>query len=228
MTHGRILVIEDEPKVAAFIKMGLEEYGYEIENAYDGMTGKSFSLTKKFDLIVLDINLPEINGFQLCKIIRENNIQIPIIMLTALGRMEDKLQGFEFGADDYILKPFEFKELLARIKVLLKRSRTLPVSDGVIKIADLIINLDAKTISRSGVEIELRTKEYTLLEYMAINKGKVLKRSELIEKVWGADLDINSNVVDVYINFLRNKMDKDFTPQLIHTRVGLGYVLKDK
>jgi two-component system, OmpR family, copper resistance phosphate regulon response regulator CusR len=228
MTHGRILVIEDEPKVAAFIKMGLEEYGYEIENAYDGMTGKSFSLTKKFDLIVLDINLPEINGFQLCKIIRENNIQIPIIMLTALGRMEDKLQGFEFGADDYILKPFEVKELLARIKVLLKRSRTLPVSDGVIKIADLIINLDAKTISRSGVEIELRTKEYTLLEYMAINKGKVLKRSELIEKVWGADLDINSNVVDVYINFLRNKMDKDFTPQLIHTRVGLGYVLKDK
>ena len=141
--------------------------------------------------------------------------------------MEDKLQGFDYGADDYIPKPFDFKELIARIKALLKRSQTQIVSAGVIKIADLEINLDAKTISRSGIEIELRTKEYTLLEYMAINKGKVISRSELIEKVWGANFDFNSNVVDVYINFLRNKIDKDFTPQLIHTRVGLGYVLKD-
>ncbi len=223
----KILIVEDEPKVAAFIKMGLEECGYETEIAFDGMMGKSLTSSLKYDLIILDINLPQINGFQLCKLIRKNDLQVPILMLTALGRMEDKLQGFEFGADDYLVKPFEFKELLARIKVLLKRSRSVPVVAGVLKIADMEINLDAKTVSRSGIEIELRTKEYALLEYLAINKGKVIGRSELIEKVWGQNFDVNSNVVDVYINFIRNKIDKEFTPQLIHTRVGLGYVLKD-
>lgn len=223
----KILIVEDEPKVAAFIKMGLEECGYETEIAFDGMMGKSLTSSLKYDLIILDINLPQINGFQLCKLIRKNDLQVPILMLTALGRMEDKLQGFDYGADDYLVKPFEFKELLARIKVLLKRSRSVPVVAGVLKIADMEINLDAKTVSRSGIEIELRTKEYALLEYLAINKGKVIGRSELIEKVWGQSFDINSNVVDVYINFIRNKIDKDFIPQLIHTRVGLGYVLKD-
>lgn len=227
MSAYKILIVEDESRVAAFIKMGLEECGYTTDIAYDGMVGKSLALSIQYDLIVLDINLPHINGFQLCKIIRENNLQTPILMLTALGRMEDKLQGFEYGADDYLSKPFEFKELLARIKALLKRSRAQPMSAGIIKIADLEINLDAKTITRAGIEIELRSKEYTLLEYMAIKKGKVISRSELIENVWGTNFDINSNVVDVYINFLRNKMDKDFTPQLIHTRVGMGYVLKD-
>ena len=227
MSAYKILIVEDESKVAAFIKMGLEECGYDTDIAYDGMMGKSLALSIQHDLIILDINLPHINGFQLCKIIRENNLQTPILMLTALGRMEDKLQGFEYGADDYLSKPFEFKELIARIKALLKRSRIMPISAGVIRIADLEINLDAKTITRAGIEIELRSKEYTLLEYMAIKKGKVISRSELIENVWGTNFDINSNVVDVYINFLRNKMDKNFTPQLIHTRVGMGYVLKD-
>jgi two-component system, OmpR family, copper resistance phosphate regulon response regulator CusR len=227
MSAYKILIVEDESRVAAFIKMGLEECGYTTDIAYDGMMGKSLALSIQYDLIVLDINLPHINGFQLCKLIRENNLQTPILMLTALGRMEDKLQGFEYGADDYLSKPFEFKELLARIKALLKRSRAQPMSAGVIKIADLEINLDAKTITRAGIEIELRSKEYTLLEYLATKKGKVISRSELIENVWGTNFDINSNVVDVYINFLRNKMDKDFTPQLIHTRVGMGYVLKD-
>jgi two-component system copper resistance phosphate regulon response regulator CusR len=227
MSAYKILIVEDESKVAAFIKMGLEECGYDTDIAYDGMMGKSLALSIQYDLIVLDINLPHINGFQLCKIIREKNLQIPILMLTALGRMEDKLRGFEYGADDYLAKPFEFKELIARIKALLKRNRTLPISAGIITIADLQINLDAKTITRAGIEIELRSKEYALLEYMAIRKGKVVSRSELIENVWGTNFDINSNVVDVYINFLRNKMDKDFTPQLIHTRVGMGYVLKD-
>jgi len=227
MSVEKILIIEDDTRIAAFIKMGLEECGYETEIAYDGMIGKSFALSGKYDLIVLDVNLPQINGFQLCKIIRENNLQVPVIMLSALSSLEDKLLGFEVGADDYLTKPFELKELIARIKVFIKRSRTMPVSEGVLKIADLEINLNKKTITRSGVEIELRTKEYTLLEYMALNKGKVLNRSELIEKVWGSNLDINSNVVDVYINFLRNKIDKDFYPHLIHTRVGLGYVLKE-
>jgi DNA-binding response OmpR family regulator len=227
MPFDKILIVEDERKVAALIKMGLEESGFESEIAYDGMIGRSMAMSFKYDLIILDVNLSRINGFQLCKIIRENNLQVPIIMLSALGRLEDKLQGFEYGADDYLTKPFELKELIARIKVFLKRSRTMPVLESIIKIADLEINLNKKTISRSGIEIELSTKEYTLLEYMALNKGKVLNRSELIEKVWGSNLDINSNVVDVYINFLRNKMDKDYSPQLIHTRVGLGYVLKE-
>ncbi|NWJ52428.1 MAG: response regulator transcription factor [Bacteroidetes bacterium] len=227
MSAYKILIVEDESRVAAFIKMGLEECGYDTDIAYDGMMGKSLALSIQYDLIVLDINLPHVNGFQLCKIIREKNIQTPILMLTALGRMEDKLQGFEYGADDYLSKPFEFKELIARIKALLKRSRTQPILAGIIRIADLEINLDAKTITRAGIEIELRSKEYTLLEYMATKKGKVISRSELIENVWGTNFDINSNVVDVYINFLRNKMDKNFTPQLIHTRVGMGYVLKD-
>ena len=227
MSVDKILIVEDEPRVAAFIKMGLEECGYDTEIAYDGIIGKSMALSGKYDLIVLDINLPQLNGFQLCKIIRENNLQIPILMLTALGRIEDKLQGFEYGADDYLAKPFEFKELVARIKVLIKRTRTSPVTAEIIKILNLEINRNTKTVTRSGVEIILRTKEYLLLEYMALNKGKVINRSELIEKVWGSNFDLNSNVVDVYINFLRNKMDKDYSPQLIHTRVGLGYVLKE-
>lgn len=227
MSVEKILIIEDDTRIAAFIKMGLEEYGYATDIAYDGMIGKSFALSGKYDLIVLEVNLPHINGFQLCKTIRENNLQTPIIMLSALSSLEDKLLGFEVGADDYLIKPFELKELIARIKVFLKRSRTILVSEAILKIADLEINLNTKTITRSGVEIDLSTKEYTLLEYMALNKGKVLNRSELIEKVWGSNFDINSNVVDVYINFLRNKIDKVYFPQLIHTRVGLGYVLKE-
>ena len=227
MQGGKILIIEDETKVAAFIKDGLEESGYTADIAYDGMIGKSLALTDDYDLIILDINLPVLNGFQLCSAIRESNNAVPILMLTALSRMEDKLQGFELGADDYLPKPFEFKELLARIKALLKRSQQAPSISGNIRIANLEINRDAKTATRAENIIDLSSKEYNLLEYLALNKGKVISRNELLEKVWGAKQGISSNVVDVYVNFLRNKMDAGFTPQLIHTRVGLGYVLKD-
>jgi two-component system, OmpR family, copper resistance phosphate regulon response regulator CusR len=221
-----ILIIEDEPKVAAFIKMGLEENDYTAQIAYDGAIGKSYALTNQFDLIILDINLPQINGFELCKIIRNNNIQVPVLMLTALDRMEDKLQGFDHGADDYLAKPFDFKELLARIRALLKRSHQMPLISGVMKVADLEINRDAKTISRKGKVIELSSKEFSLLEYLAVNSQKVISRAELIKHVWGENYDANSNVVDVYINFLRNKIDKGHDVPLIHTRVGLGYTLK--
>lgn len=227
MSGGNILIIEDESKVAAFIKAGLEEVGYVTDIAYDGLIGKSKALSGNFDLIILDINLPVINGFHLCSQIRESNTAIPILMLTAMGRMEDKLQGFESGADDYLPKPFDFKELLARIKALLKRNAQIPTITGSIKIADLIIDRDAKTVSRSGLSINLSSKEYNLLEYLALNKGKVISRAELLQRVWGPKQDVNSNVVDVYVNFLRNKMDANFPVQLIHTRVGLGYVLKE-
>lgn len=227
MSGGNILIIEDESKVAAFIKAGLEEVGYATDIAYDGLIGKSKALSGNFDLIILDINLPVINGFHLCSQIRESNTAIPILMLTAMGRMEDKLQGFESGADDYLPKPFDFKELLARIKALLKRNAQIPIITGSIKIADLIIDRDAKTVSRSGLSINLSSKEYNLLEYLALNKGKVISRAELLQRVWGPKQDVNSNVVDVYVNFLRNKMDANFPVQLIHTRVGLGYVLKE-
>jgi DNA-binding response OmpR family regulator len=221
-----ILVIEDEPKVAAFIKTGLEENDFIVQIAYDGAMGKSYALTNQFNLIILDINLPLINGFELCKIIRSNSILVPILMLTALDRMEDKLQGFDYGADDYLTKPFDFKELIARIKALIKRSQQLPIVSGVIKVADLEINRDAKTISRNGKVIELSSKEFALLEYLALNSQKVIGRAELIRHVWGEKYDANSNVVDVYINFLRNKIDKGYEVPLIHTRVGLGYTLK--
>ncbi|HEY4787726.1 MAG TPA: response regulator transcription factor [Bacteroidales bacterium] len=227
MSMNKILIVEDEPKVAAFIKMGLEEHDYTADIAYDGATGKSLALSGNYDLILLDINLPVLNGFQLCAIIRETNTSIPILILTALGRMEDKLQGFECGADDYLPKPFDFKELLARIKSLLKRVQLRPSVAGIIKIADLEINRDAKTVSRNGKSIDLSSREFNLLEYLALNKGKVISRTELLEKVWGQKFDVSSNVVDVYINFLRHKMDTGFASQLIQTRVGLGYVLKD-
>jgi two-component system, OmpR family, copper resistance phosphate regulon response regulator CusR len=223
----KILIVEDEPKVAGFIKKGLEESYYVAEIAYDGITGKAMALSNNYDLIILDINLPLLNGFQLCKIIRENNQQIPILMLTALGGLEEKVKGFGYGADDYLLKPFEFKELLARIWSLLKRAKySIPLC-SLIQIADLEINRDNKTISRSGKHIELSAKEYALLEFLAINKGKLFSRLELTEKVWDINFDTGTNVVDVYINFLRKKMDNNFTPKLIHTRVGLGYILKE-
>jgi Response regulators consisting of a CheY-like receiver domain and a winged-helix DNA-binding domain len=226
---AKILIVEDEPKVAGFIKKGLEESNFNAEIAYDGLTGKAMGLSNSYDLIILDINLPLLNGFQLCKLIRENNQQIPILMLTALGGLEEKVKGFDYGADDYLLKPFEFEELLARIMALLKRTKyyaTLP--SRILRIADLELNRDAKTVKRSGKEIELSAKEFLLLEYLMLNRDRVVSRNELTEKVWGLNFDTGTNVVDVYVNFLRKKMDLNYAVKLIHTRIGLGYVLKEE
>jgi two-component system, OmpR family, copper resistance phosphate regulon response regulator CusR len=223
----KILIVEDEPKVAGFIKEGLEESNYTVEIAYDGVTGKTMALSRRYDLIILDINLPLLNGFQLCKIIRENDQQIPVLMLTALGGLEEKVKGFEYGADDYLLKPFEFEELLARLMALLKRSKYSNPSPRILRIADLEINRDAKTIVRAGKSIELSAKEYLLLEYLVLNKDRVISRFELTEKVWDINFDTGTNIVDVYINFLRKKMDTEFPAKLIHTRIGMGYILKE-
>jgi len=228
MDQPRILIIEDEQKVAAFICKGLEEERYEAETAFDGLTGKQKALDGKFDLIILDLMLPKMNGFEVCKAIRNDGVTIPILMLTALGTTEDKLDGFDVGADDYLLKPFEFKELLARIKALLKRTSASTSHDNILSIADLEMNLDAKTVKRGGQNIELTLKEFQLLEYFIRNKGKVLSRFQIAQKVWDLSFDTGTNVIDVYINFLRNKIDKKYKPKLIHTIVGMGYVLKSE
>ena len=224
----KILVIEDEPKVAAFLKKGLEEDNYSIDIAPDGLVGKSNALLNRYDLIILDINIPQINGFQLCKIIRDNNNQTPILMLTALSSIDEKVRGFNMGADDYLLKPFEFQELLVRIKSLLKRSSSIhSVSPTILKIADLEIDRRLRIVKRTGKKIELSAKEFALLEYLAIHNKRVVSRQELIEKIWGLKFDTGTNVVDVFINFIRKKIDSGFEPKLIHTRVGMGYFLDD-
>lgn len=226
MKQIKILVVEDEPKVAGFIKRGLEEQGYCIEVAYDGKVGKSMVLTNAYDLIILDINLPYTNGYELCQFIRNRNEQLPVLMLTALGSTEDKLTGFEMGADDYLIKPFEFRELTARTKVLLKRSFQSEAPARYIQITDLEINLESKTVKRAGLKIELTAKEYALLVYLAQNKGKVISRADIAEKIWDINFDTGTNVIDVYVNFLRKKIDRGFNPKLIHTQVGMGYILK--
>jgi two-component system, OmpR family, copper resistance phosphate regulon response regulator CusR len=228
MNPVTILIVEDEPKVAAFVKEGLEENGYLAEIAYDGLVGKSMALTNNYQLIILDLNLPHLNGFQLCKLIRGINSQVPILMLTALSNIDEKTRGFEAGADDYLLKPFEVRELILRIKALLKRATgNLPIAP-VLKIVDLELYKDEMKVIRAGKTILLSAKEYKLLEYMIMNKDKVLSRFELTEHVWGLKFDTGTNIVDVFINFLRKKMDNDFEPKLIHTRFGMGYLFSDK
>jgi two-component system copper resistance phosphate regulon response regulator CusR len=227
MEPYNILIVEDEPKVAAFIKKGLDEYGFSTEIAFDGLMGKAMALTNNYQIIILDLNLPHINGFQLCKLIREVNTNIPILMLTALGGIDEKTQGFEAGADDYLLKPFEVRELILRIKALLKRASDAPVNSQVYRLSDLELHVNEMKVIRAGKTIQLSAKEYKLLEYMIMNKDKVLSRMELTDHVWGLNFDTGTNIVDVYMNFLRKKMDNDFDFKLIHTRIGLGYILSE-
>jgi two-component system, OmpR family, copper resistance phosphate regulon response regulator CusR len=224
----RILLVEDELKVASFLKQGLEESGYEVVMAYDGEMGKKLALEQEFQILILDVIIPYINGLELCKLIRSHQIDTPIILLTALGTIHDKLQGFETGADDYIVKPFDFKELLARIRALLKRKVQIKELSNQLQFADLILDLDTQTAFRKGVEIQLTAKEYALLEYLMRNPKRVIKRDELESKVWGLNFSPNTNVVDVYVTLLRKKVDKNFELKLIRTQIGKGYILDDK
>ena len=228
MTKTKILIIEDEPKVADFIQRGLTENDYQAEVAYDGQIGKSMALSGRFQAIILDINLPHINGFELCKLIRQQNEKIPVLMLTALGMVEDKLTGFASGADDYLQKPFEFRELVARLKALLKRVHKSELPERVIRIADLEIDQDSKIVKRGGKKIDLTAKEFNLLEYLAKNKGRVISRSDIAERIWDLTFDTGTNVIDVYVNFLRKKIDKGFDTKLIHTQIGMGYVIREE
>lgn len=223
-----ILVIEDEQRLADLLKAGLEEHNFNVDVAYDGYIGRNMALRNGYDVLIIDINLPLINGYDLCKAIRSENNEIPIIMLTAMASAENKLTGFEVGADDYIIKPFDFNELLARIRVFFRRtSPYLKVDDHLITIADMVINTSDKTVVRNGIKIDLTAKEYTLLEFLSRNKGVVISRLEIAEKIWNLKFDTGTNYIDVYINYLRKKIDRDYENKLIHTRVGLGYMLKD-
>lgn len=222
-----ILVIEDDQRVAELIQRGLEEQGFTVTLAYDGLSGKKLALQNDYDLIITDIILPKMDGIDVCRHIRETKPDIPIIMLTALGTTDDKVEGFDAGADDYLVKPFEMRELLVRIRALLKRNTKTTNSTGfVVRFADLEMNLHTKIVKRDGQEISLTPKEFKLLEYLMHNPERVLSRIEIAEKVWDTHFDTGTNFIDVYINYLRKKIDKDFDRKLIHTKSGMGFILK--
>lgn len=229
MEERKILIVEDEQKIADTLKLGLSENGYHVEVAYDGNIGLRLYEQHDFNLVVIDINLPGMNGYELCKKIRAADPKIPIIMLTALTALQDKIEGYDAGADDYIIKPFEFKELLMKIRVLLKRTmgQTLPTGN-VLKAADLEMNLDSKEVKRGDQLISLTAKEFQLLEFLLRNKNRVVSRADIAVHVWDIDFDTNTNVIDVYINYVRNKIDKKYDQKLIQTQVGMGYILKEK
>ena len=223
----KILIVEDELKVASFIKKGLEENNYEAEIAYDGLTAEKLVKSNRYDLFILDIILPGINGLDLCRKLKKINSIIPVLMLTALGTTDDKITGFEAGASDYLVKPFEFRELLARVKVLLRKSDLPQEKTNILVAGDLELDLERKMVRRSDTYIDLTAKEFSLLEYFMRNRGRVLSRVDIAEKVWDIKFDFGTNVVDVYVNFLRKKIDKGYDKKMIHTRVGFGYVFGD-
>lgn len=224
----RILIVEDEVKVATFINKGLQTQEFLSEIAFSGVEALELFTKTHFDLIILDIGLPDMSGLDLCKQIRKHNERIPILMLTAMGSLTDKLSGFEVGTNDYMVKPFDFMELLVRVRSLLKYCADVNEKVDILQISDLELDRNEKIARRSGKEIELTAREFNLLEFLMINKGKVLSKAEISEKVWDINFDTHTNFVEVYINYLRNKIDKGHINKLIHTVVGMGYMLKQK
>ncbi|MPL86309.1 Transcriptional regulatory protein CusR [bioreactor metagenome] len=224
---NKILIIEDEQRVADVLRRGLEEMGYLAFVAYDAEMGLRLFRSGQYELVISDIILPKMNGFDLVKEIKEQNKSIPVIMLTALGTTDDKLEGFDAGADDYIVKPFDILELEARIRVLLKRGISDDTKQQVKELiyADLQANLLTKTVYRNKQEIKLTPKEFNLLVYMMQNPERVLSRTEISEQVWNTHFDTGTNFIDVYINYLRKKIDRNFDTKLIHTKPGMGFIL---
>lgn len=225
-----ILIVEDDRRIAQNIYRGLHAENFEAEIAYDGITGKNLALSKKFDLVLLDVNLPGLKGYDVCQQIRVYKPSLPIIMLTAYGEIEDKVEGLNKGANDYIVKPFDFRELMARIHAALRVSElnNPEVENQTLRIADLELNVGTKEVIRAGKSIELTAKEFALLEYFLLHRGRVVSKMDLAEHVWHLNFDPGTNVVEVYINYLRKKIDKDFSTKLIHTRPGLGYIMKEE
>ena len=223
----QILIVEDDERLATLIRRGLEEHGYTAAIAYDGQMGYRLAVQQAFDLVITDIILPKLDGLEFCKLLRQQKPEIPIIMLTALGTTDDKVEGFDAGADDYLVKPFDFRELQVRIRALMKRGPSSSKPQGVVlRYADLEINDQTKTVMRSGIEISLTPKEFKLLQFMVENSERVLSRVEIAEKVWDTHFDTGTNFIDVYVNYLRKKIDKDFPSKLIHTKAGMGFILR--
>ncbi len=227
----KILLVEDENNVASFIKKGLTEEGYEVSIALDGNTGLQMALSNSFDLIILDIMLPGMNGVEVCRAVRQHNRTVAILFLTALGTSENIVVGLSSEADDYLIKPFKFIELLARVKSLLRRTEQQPAKQTGEKdeyqISDLILNDYTKVVKRGDRIISLTSTEYRLLLFFIKNPKKVLSRTEILDDVWGINFDMSTNVVDVYVNYLRKKLEREGAPKLIHTVIGMGYVLKE-
>jgi two-component system copper resistance phosphate regulon response regulator CusR len=219
----KILLIEDEKELTRTLKKGLKEAGYNVDVVYDGESGVSLAVTGEYDCIILDYRLPKLNGLEVCREIRRNKVNTPILMLTVVDSVEMKIQCLDAGADDYLTKPFSFSELLARIRALTRRSRS---GSSIIQVEDLILNPSSRTVTRGGKKIYLTPREYDLLYFLLVNQGRVVTRMEIAENVWGINFDRGTNYVDVYINYLRKKIDYGFSKKLIHTVRGVGYVLK--
>lgn len=221
----RILLVEDERRIASFIKRGLQGNQYVVDVAYDGVKGLYLAEINTYDLIILDVMLPEKNGMVVCKELREKKIDTPVLMLTARDTVCDKVSGLDSGADDYLTKPFAFEEFLARVRALLRKKRQ--DKSTTLQVADLVLDQLTRTVMRAGTAITLTSKEYALLEYLMLHANEVVTRTMLSEHVWDEHFDTLTNVIDVYINYIRNKIDKDFSPPLLHTIRGTGYMLKE-
>ena len=222
----KVLLVEDEPPLALFIKKGFAHEGYDLTVAYDGRAGWSLYEQQPYDLVILDVNLPYLNGVELCRRIRSTSRLVPVLLLTALDSLDDKEAGFAAGADDYLAKPFEFRELLMRARALTQRYAA-GTERRELRMADLVLDLDAKTVTRAGQRIDLTTREYSLLEHLLRNRNRVISRVDIAERVWELDFDTSTNVIDVYVSYLRKKLDRGFSPKLIHTVVGMGYVMRE-
>lgn len=224
----KLLVVEDEIKTANTLKKGLEENGYEVLVANEGETAYELASKNRIDLIITDVVMPKLNGIDFCRKLRENNINTPVIMLTALGMTADKIKGFNSGSDDYLVKPFDFEELLARIRVQLNRRYGKGEETSELIYGDLRINLVTKEVFRESQLITLTAKEYALLEFFIRNAGRVISKEEIAEKVWDVNFDTGTNIIEVYISYLRNKIDKDYKTKLIHTKKGMGYIFREE
>ena len=223
---AKIILVEDEINIASFIERGLREFGHEVSVVYDGNAGWELLQNESFDLLILDIIMPGMNGLELCRMYRQRfGYHSPVVMLTALGTTDDIVKGLDAGADDYLVKPFSFQELEARIKALLRRSKEVPVQQLVC--GDLILDCTLRRARRGNMDIDLTVKEYRLLEYFLLHQRAVLSRLTLLRDVWDKNFDTNTNVVDVYVNYLRAQIDKGFEDKLIHTVVGVGYMMTD-
>ncbi|WP_400193994.1 response regulator transcription factor [Hymenobacter sp. B81] len=222
----KVLIVEDELKVASFLKNGLEDYGIEAAVALDATLAQRLLAAGDYSTVILDVNLPEMSGFELCRYIRQRHERLPVLMLTAMASTDHKLKGFDAGADDYLVKPFAFEELLARLRAL-QRRYTL-TEESVLKVADLELNSNSKLVKRGDRAIHLTARELALLEYFMQNQGRALTRQEIVGKVWDLSFDTGTNVVDVYVNYLRKKIDHDFSPKLIHTLNGIGYIFQNR